>query len=180
MGKQFLAVDLGTTSIKAAVLDLGRLTFGTRCACRRLNTFPRLVGTRRELDPRQVIAEVRRLLCECLRAAPAANGSRRVQSDAQPRVRRRSRQLAIECRDLGGSRAAELTGGRARTMFDELRSQFNADEQHEIGGELRIRCSLSTRGPKDGRRAPAGLFATSLPDFTRRELVRCGTHNRAD
>jgi sugar (pentulose or hexulose) kinase len=71
---RFLGIDLGTTFLKGAVLDLDRRDF---THIRRVPVPPPVGGlppTRYELDPSAVVDAVGTLLEELLRAAPDATG----------------------------------------------------------------------------------------------------------
>ena len=179
MGRQFLAVDVGTTSLKAAVLDLESLVVRHSVRVPTPKYLTGLVGTRRELEPLQIIAEVRRLLCQCLRAAPAANGlvvCSQMHSLVFADEHGNARSNVVTWED---QRATELSAGRTRSLFEELMTQVNAEERCEIGGELRIGVPITTLAAlKTEGELPAGVFATSLPGLLIANL--CGVTPSAD
>lgn len=70
----FLGIDLGSTSIKAAVLDLEHKRIGTMLRRPFPDPIPALPRLHFEVDPAQILAETRAVLSDLLRQAPDCTG----------------------------------------------------------------------------------------------------------
>ncbi|HKB06389.1 MAG TPA: FGGY family carbohydrate kinase [Gemmataceae bacterium] len=161
-----LGLDLGTTSFKGAVLDLDERTMGP---VRRVPTpepVSALPPGHHELDAPAVLAAVRRLIRELLADAPDADGlflcSQMhcvvlTDSDGRPRSN------VITWKDQRG----------AGDLFAELQRRVTADEEREIGRELRVGLPVVTLSwlRRHGR-LERGLVPASLPDLVLSQL--CG------
>ena len=176
---RFLGIDLGTTFLKGAVLDLDARSFG---AVRRVPVPAPLSGlppTRCELDPLAVVAAVRTLLRELLREAPEASGlvmcsqmHGLVFTDEQGNPHSN----AITWQD---QRAIEATTRGTGSVFDELTRLVTPAEQEAIGRELRVGVPITAlHWLRERGMLPAKSFAASLPDFVLANL--CGVEPATD
>jgi len=161
---RFLGLDLGTTSFKGAVLDTAR---GTVAHLRRASTPEPIAGLpagHHELDPSAVLIAVRQLIGDLLRDAPDATGlvvcsQMHCMVLTDPDGRPRSN--IITWKD---QRTAETVHG--------LRRIVSADEQREIGGELRVGLPVATLSWLRSENPPEdGLIPASLPDFVLARLT---------
>ena len=176
-----IGIDLGTSFIKAAVLDTGTLrpTHVERVP------FPEpiagLPATFREYDPSQVLTAVRALL---ERLAPFA-------ADCQGIVWA-TQMHGLVLTDGAGHALSNVTtwldqrvtlphpSGRG-SYFDELQSRLNDDERRQLGGtELRPGLPVGTLfWLAENDRLPEGeVIAASLADFVVAQL--CGTRPVTD
>ena len=160
---RFLGLDLGTTSFKGAVLDLER---GTVSTIRRVPTPEPVQGLptgHHELDPSAVLLAVRRLVGELLSDAPDATG-----------LVLCSQMHCLVLYDADGSpRSNVITwkDQRGAETIDELRRIVSADEQRQIGSELRVGLPITTLPwLKQRGRLGSGLVPASLPDFVLAQL----------
>jgi sugar (pentulose or hexulose) kinase len=169
---RFLGLDLGTTSFKGAVLDLDRRSISHVRRVTAPGPVPGLPAGHYELDPRAVLAAVRQLIGELLTDAPDAEGlvlcSQMhcvvlTDGDGRPRSN------VITWKDQRG----------AGDLFTDLQRQVTADEQREIGRELRLGLPIVTLSwlRQHGRLEP-GLVPASLPDFVLSQL--CGVESTTE
>lgn len=171
---RFLGIDLGTSFLKGAVLDLHNRSLDQ---VRRIPTPDPLANCpagRCELDPEEILSAVRRLLADLLATAPDATGLV-VSSQMHCLVFTDSvgtpKGNVVTWKDQRGQ--DRLDDGS--TSFERLRQRLGADRLLELGGEVRIGVPVTTlhRMREQGELASAsGLFAASLPDFVLANL--CG------
>jgi sugar (pentulose or hexulose) kinase len=169
---RYLAIDLGSSFIKGAVLDLDARSF----AHVRRQPFPApiagLPGLHFEIDPHQVVAATRALIDELARDAPDCDGlviCSQMHGLVLLDARGNPASNAITWRD---QRALEShpAGG---TMFDQLQRRISPDDRQRLGNELRPGlplCTLFWMAEKG--HLPAGTTAAALPDFVLSQL--CG------
>lgn len=163
---RYLGLDLGTTTFKGAVLDLDARTISH---VRRVPTpepVPELPAGHHELDPRAVLTAVRQLVGALLREAPDAEGlvlCSQMHCVVLTDPDGRPRSNVITWKDQRG----------AGDLFADLQRRVTADEQREIGRELRVGLPIVTLSwlRQSGRLEP-GLLPASLPDFVLSRL--CG------
>src|SRR5262245_24079570 len=163
---RFLGLDLGTTSFKGAVLDTEH---GTITHVRRVSSPDPVAGLpagHHELDPSGVLIAVRQLIGELLREAPDAKG-----------VVVCSQMHCVVLTDADGRPRSNIITWKDQRSTDTvqgLRRIVSADEQREIGGELRVGLPVATLSWLRSENPPEdGLVPASLPDFVLARL--CGT-----
>lgn len=168
---RFLGIDIGTTFLKGAVLDLD---LGTISHVQRLpvpEPVRDLPVTRFELDPEAIIAAVRDLLGDLLLEAQDATGLV-ICSQMHCLVllddRGRPHSNIITWKD---QRGLEPSPGGAGTFFDELTSLITEEEKHQLGGEVRVGVPISSLHAlqREGKLRP-NLYPASLPDFVLTQL----------
>jgi len=170
--RQFIGLDLGTTTFKGAVLDLDGSAVGPVVRVPAPSRVSHLAATRHELDPEAVLTSVRSLLDELVRRAPGAAGlvmCSQMHSVVLTDERGRPRSNVITWKD---QRAAELLPSSPDRLFDRLRRQVSTDQQSAIGGELRVGVpigSLAALRREDS--LPDDVYAASLPDFVLANLL---------
>jgi sugar (pentulose or hexulose) kinase len=163
---RFLGIDIGTTFLKGAVLDLDNRTVSN---IRRLpvpESVGGLIHTRYELDPAAMLGAVRTLLNELLLAAPDAIGLVMCSQmhclillDEQGNPRSN----VITWKD---QRALEPSSRGIGTLFDELTRIVDAKGQRQLGGEMRVGVPITTLyALREQGELPANLYPSSLPDF---------------
>ena len=163
---RFIGLDLGTSSFKGAVLDLDR---GTVAHVRRVPTPDPISGLpagHHELDPCAVLIAVRRLLGELLTGAPDSSG-----------LVLCSRMHCVVLTDRDGRPRSNIItwkDQRGAEIIQSLHRIANADEQRQLGRELRVGLPVTTLSwlRAEGL-LQEGLIPASLPDFVLSQL--CGT-----
>ncbi len=170
-GAQFLALDLGTSFIKGAVLDLDRLRLH---AIHRLpfpDPLPNLPPLHCEIDPAAVLGATRRLIDTLLAHAPEAAGLVMTSQMQGLVLTDAAGQPVSNCITWRDQRSlAPRPGGGA--YFDALAARLSAQQRARLG-ELHPGlpfCALF-RLAEEGRLAP-GLIPASLPDFVLASLCR--------
>ena len=170
----FIGIDLGTSFIKGAVLDLEtrelkhihRLPFPDQLP----NRNPLLV----EFDPQEIISTVQNLLGSLSSAAPDSAGivlctqmHGMVLMDAQGKI-------LSPCATWRDQRAMMPHPSGAGTYFDVLTRRISAEQRKQLGNELRPGTPsnflfwLAERGELQ-----PGLTPVSMPDFVLSQL--CGS-----
>ena len=133
----FLAIDLGTTFLKGAVLDLESRRVSHVHRVPIPEQIPGLIPGSCELDPAKVLTAVRRLIEALLSDAPNATGLVTcsqmhcvVLTDAAGRPQSNivtwKDQRAMEPSPDGG------------TLFEELSRQLTPEDHRSVGRELRV------------------------------------------
>lgn len=169
----YLGIDIGTTFLKGAVLDLDRPALG---AVRRVPMPAPVAGLPPglcELDPASLLAACRTLIAELLDETPTARGLV---------VCGQMHGLVLTDRAAGprsnivtwqDRRALDPSVNDGGTVFDELLRLVPVAERRATGGELRLGVPITTLyWLNRHRQLPPGLFAVSLPDFMLANL--CG------
>ena len=172
---RYLGIDLGTSFIKGAVLDLDTLSVGAarRMACP--SPLPGLPPLHSEFDPESFVAATRRLAEELLAEAPDSQG-------------------LLMCGQMGGlvlvspegealcpyiswqdRRLLEPHPSGQGSYFDALLGGLTKEDWRDLGREIRPGTSLSYLFwlEQKGRGIPPGAVAATLPDFVLARL--CGT-----
>ncbi|MDE3067458.1 MAG: hypothetical protein KGJ60_07890 [Verrucomicrobiota bacterium] len=136
-GMRYLGVDLGSSFIKGAVLDLDELALGRR---ERI-PFPEPIAGQntmfREYDPRQVVAATRALLEKLLQQAPDAGGvvmCSQLHGLVFTSAQGQEMSNFISWQD---QRALLPLEGAAGTYFDEINRRITAQERAQLGNEPR-------------------------------------------
>jgi sugar (pentulose or hexulose) kinase len=170
----FIAIDLGSSFIKGAVLDLDSRSFAHVRRRPFPAPLPNLPPLRYEVEPRQVVAATRELIDELAGDAPECagvvlcsqmHGLVLVDSGGEPTSN------AITWRD---QRALESHPSGAGTLFDQLQQRVSLEDRWRLGNELRPGlpiCALfwlAELGQLDD-----GLIPAPLPSFVLARL--CGT-----
>ncbi len=175
---RFLALDLGTTFFKGAVLDLE----GRRGShIRRVPTPESIAGLppgRCELDPAAVLAAVRRLIGSLLADAPDASGlvmSSQMHCVVLTDDAGRAHSNIVTWKDQR-AREPQPDGG---TLFDGLTARLSPEDHTGVGRELRVGTPAATLFwmQRHGGLRP-GATPAALPDFVLADL--CGTQPTTD
>jgi len=174
----FIAIDLGSTFIKGAVLELDARSF----AHVRRAPFPAPIAglptLHYEVDPHQVVEATRALLDDLARDAPDCAGivfCGQMHGLVLMDARGDPASNAITWRDqraLGPHPA----GG---TVFEQLERRISPDDRRRLGNELRPGlplCALFSMAEQG--RLPSGATAAALPDFVLARL--CGAPPATD
>ncbi|MEO7910274.1 MAG: FGGY family carbohydrate kinase [Roseiflexaceae bacterium] len=170
---RYLAIDLGSSFIKGAVLDLDARSF----AHVRRQPFPApitgLPPLHFELDPHQIVAATRALIDDLARDAPDCDGiviCSQMHSLLLLDARGEPISNAITWRDqraLGPHPAGS-------SVFEQLERRISPEDRQRLGNELRPGLPLCTLfWLAEMRQLPAGATAVALPDFVLAQL--CGT-----
>jgi sugar (pentulose or hexulose) kinase len=172
---RYLGIDLGTSFIKGAVLDLDTLSVGSarRMACP--PPLPALPPLHSEFDPESFVAATLRLVGELLAEAPDCHG-------------------LLMCGQMGGlvlvspegealspyiswqdRRLLEPHPSGRGSYFDALLGALTEDDWRDLGREIRPGTPLSYLFwlVQKGQEIPGGAAAATLPDFVLARL--CGT-----
>lgn len=170
---RYLGIDLGTTFIKGAVLDLANGTLG---AIQR-RPFPEpvsgLPAGHFEVAPDAVIAAVRDLIAELLRAAPDCSGlmlSSQMHALVLCNAKGEAASNIITWRD---SRALgpHPAGG---TVFGQLAAQLSEADRQSLGNELRPGLPLCALfWMREMGVLPVGTIALGLADYVQWQLCGC-------
>jgi sugar (pentulose or hexulose) kinase len=170
-GPTFLGIDLGTTSIKGAVLATEPPGLSRVLREPFPEPTPGLPPSWVEIEPAAVIAAARRLLERLLPHAPGCAGvllcgqmGGLVLTDA--RGVPLSRYLSWRDQRL----LDPVSGG---TWYDQLLERLSHDHRRQLGQEVRPGATLSYLfWLAQAGRLPAGAYAATLPDFVAAHL--CG------
>jgi sugar (pentulose or hexulose) kinase len=169
----FIAIDLGSSFIKGAVLDLDARSF----AHVRRAPFPAplagLPALRYEVDPRRIVDATRALIDELAGAAPECAGvvlCSQMHGLVLADARGEPISNAITWRD---QRALEPHPSGEGTLVDHLARRVGAEDQLRLGNELRPGLPIGALfWHAELGRLPAGAAAVPLPDFVLARL--CG------
>jgi sugar (pentulose or hexulose) kinase len=162
----FLGIDLGTSFIKGAVLNLEtrRLEHVRRTA------FPDPIRTgdplRCEFDPKEILRAFQNLVAELAPLAPDCEGLVMCTQMHGLVVMNDRREPCSNCITWRDQRVLEKKLGTDETYFDAILAQTTAEERRQLGNELdpaRPICFLYWLR-EQGKLSP-GLIPASLPDF---------------
>ncbi|KPV53135.1 hypothetical protein SE17_11365 [Kouleothrix aurantiaca] len=169
---RYLGIDLGTTFIKGAVLDLASGTLGAIQRRPFPEPVPGLPAGYFEVAPGAIVAAVRDLIGELLRAAPDSSG-----------LMLSSQMHALVLCDSNGEPASNVVTWRdsraldrhpaGGTFFERLAAQLSEGDRQALGNELRPGlpiCALFWM--REMGALPAGTIALGLADFVLWQL--CG------
>jgi len=163
---RFLGIDIGTTFLKGAVLDLDNRTFTHIHRMPVPEPVSGLVQTRYELDPAAILGAVRTLLGELLLAAPDATGlvmCSQMHCLILLNEQGNPRSNVITWKD---QRALEPSSRGTGTLFDELTRIVDVEGQRQLGGEMRVGVPITTLyALRQQGELSANLYPSSLPDF---------------
>jgi sugar (pentulose or hexulose) kinase len=163
---RFLAIDLGSSFIKGAVLDLTARSFDHVRRAPFPNPLPNLPPHHFEVEPRQVVAVTRALIEELVAIAPDCAGLVMCsQMHGLVLTGDRGEPLSnmITWRD---QRALEPHPNRKGSLFEHLRESIGPKDRQALGNELRPGlplCALFWMAEQG--RLPAGAIPAALPDF---------------
>jgi sugar (pentulose or hexulose) kinase len=170
---RFFGIDLGTSFLKGAVLDL------ENCALWGIRRTPvpapvaSLPPTRYEMDPTDLLTAVRQLIGELLCEEPEANGlvlSSQMHCVVFTDAKGVPSSNIITWKD---QRALEAHPSGTGTYAEVLARRVSAEEQQQIGRELRVGVPITTLfWLKEQGLLRAGDYSASLPDFLLANL--CG------
>jgi sugar (pentulose or hexulose) kinase len=172
---KFIGIDLGTSFIKGAVLDLDAL------AIRDMERFPfpepirRLNPAFREFNPAEVVQVTRALLDRLLHSAPDAAGlvmCSQLHGLVLTTEDGRAVSNAINWQD---QRALQPLPGGSGTCFDEVNRRVTPEERRQLGNEARPGVPLCFLfWLAQNRLLPAGtITAAGLPNFVVANLCGC-------
>ena len=171
MNGSFIGIDLGTTFIKGAVLDLQARALAH---IRRMPFPSRLAPTDPlfwEFDPNEVLAAVRTVIQELALLAPECQGLVMCsQMHGLVLVNDRGEPVS-NCVSWRDQRALMPHPSGSGSYFDEITRRVSAAQRRQLGQELQIErpiCVLfwlAEQGNLD-----AGLTPVSLPDFVLSQL----------
>ena len=134
---KFIGIDLGSSFIKGAVLDLDAL------AIRDLERLPfpepigRLRPAFREYDPARVVAATRALLDRLLHAAPDASGTVMCSQLHGLVLMNAAGQAASNAINWQDQRALEPFPQGSGSYFDEVNRRLTPEERRQLGNEAR-------------------------------------------
>lgn len=170
----YLGIDLGTSFIKGAVLDLER---GVLRDVQRI-PFPSPVRVvppyYHEIDPREVALRTRGLLDMLLRVAPEASGLMVCSQMHALVLTDDAGDLASNCISWLDQRALESHPSRVGSYFEVLSERIHGEEAQELGNALHPSlpiCSLFWY-VESGHLPPNEVTPVSLADFVLARL--CG------
>jgi sugar (pentulose or hexulose) kinase len=175
---RFIGIDLGTSFVKGAVLDLDARSFEHVHRRPFPGPLPNLPPARFEIDPRAVIAATRALIDELAQATPGCAGvvlSSQMHALILADSRGSPLSNIITWRD-GRALEAHPAGG---TFFEQLARRVSPEEKLALGNELRPGLPIGALFWMAERGAlPAGAAALALPDFVLAQL--CGAQPVAE
>ena len=169
-----LAIDLGTSYIKGAVLDLDALRLAQIRRAPFPAALPGLPPLHHEVDPHTVVAAVRELIAALLPHAPDCAGvvmATQMHSLVLADAHGAPLTNAITWQD---QRALEPHPAGTGSYFDLLVQRLSADERRQLGNELRPGlpiCALFHLAEQG--RLPAGSVPMTLADWVIAQL--CAT-----
>ena len=172
---RFLGIDIGTTFLKGAILDLDRGTIATVSRRPMPEPVEGLPATRHELDPHALVAAVRGLLSELSLEAPDATGL----------VTCSQMHGVVLCDDRGNPRTNAITWKDQRALepgqngagseFDVLKQLVTDDDRQREGNEVRVGVPITTLFCLRPR---GSLYPAAIPDFVLSNL--CGVEPTTD
>lgn len=163
---QFLGIDIGTTFLKGAVLDLDNRNVTLTRRVPVPQPVSGLGQLRYELDPTSILDSIRTLLGELLSVAPDATGL----------VMCSQMHCLILLDEWGNPRSNIITWKDQRalepstrgtgTLFDELLQIVGPEERRQLGGEMRVGVPITTLyALQQQGKLPANVYVSSLADF---------------
>jgi len=171
---RFIGIDLGTSFLKGAVLDLDQRAVGPARRVPAPGPVPGLPPTRDELGPAAVVDAVRQLVGELLAEAPDATGlvmCSQMHGLVFTDERGVALSNAITWKDQRGLEPSPHGPG---TVIDELARTVTDEEQHQTGREVRPGVPISTLAwLRDHGALVPGAYPASLPDFVLANLCQC-------
>jgi sugar (pentulose or hexulose) kinase len=162
----FLGIDLGTSFIKGAVLDLARCEL----AHVRRRPFPEAVPTgdplRCEFSPQSILTAFRGLIQELAALAPDCEGVVICTQMHGLVLMNEYHEAVSNCVTWRDQRALARHPSGSGSYFDAILACTTPQERQQLGNELEPARPLSFLFwfKEQGRLTP-GLFPTSLPDF---------------
>src|SRR4051812_9701262 len=167
---RYLAIDLGSSFIKGAVLDLDARSF----AHARRAPFPTPIAglppLHFEIDPRQIVGATRALIDDLARDAPDCAGivfCGQMHGLVLLNARGQPASNAITWRD----QRALTPHPHGGTVFEQLERQISPEDRQRLGNELRPGLPLCTLfWLAEMGELPAGATAASLPEFVLAQL----------
>ena len=172
---RYIGIDLGTSFIKGAVLDLDGFCVGGAKRIPAPSPLAGLPPLRTELSPESFVAATRRIIEELLGEAPDCRGVLMCgQMGGLVLVSPQGRAISNYISWLDRRLLEPHPSGHG-SWYDALSGQFTPADWIDLGREIRPGTPLSylfwlkeTGGP-----IPAGAIAATLPDFVSARL--CGT-----
>jgi sugar (pentulose or hexulose) kinase len=171
----FIAIDLGTSFIKGAVLNPQTFTIEHVHRVPFPDPLPGLPALHREFDPHAVLAATRSLLAELSPLAGVCEGIVMCSQMHGLVFTTERGELASNLTTWQDQRVLEPHPSGQGTYFDVMAKRISAEQIRQLGNELRpgqplgVLFWLAERGQLPG----PDLFLASLPDFVLANL--CGT-----
>jgi len=168
---RFLAIDLGSSFIKGALLDLTARSFAHVRRVPFPAPLPYLPPHRFEVDPRQVVAATRALIEELLAIVPDCAGlvmCSQMHSLVLMDDRGEPLSNIITWRD---QRALEPHPSGSGSVFEHLRQAIGPEDRLALGNELRPGLPLGALFWMAAQgELPNGVIPVALPDFVLAQL----------
>jgi len=174
MNMPFIGIDLGTTFIKGAVLDLQ----GRTLACVRRIPFPARLAPASpllwEYDPNEIVTAARTFMQDLALHSPKCQGIVMCsQMHGFVLVNDRGEPVS-NCVTWQDQRTLMPHPSGSRTYFDEITRRVSPAQRRQLGHELQVERPISVLFwlAEQGKVKP-GLTPVSLPDFVLSQL--CGS-----
>lgn len=168
----YLALDLGTSFIKGAILDLDALRLRAVQRVPFPDLLPGLPPLFCEIDPAAVVEATRRLILDLLSLAPDCQGLVMCSQMQGLVVTDPAGQPLSNCISWRDQRGLEKMPDSRRTFFEELEGRLSNEQRRSLG-ELHAGlppCALF-RLAEEGR-LQEGAVPASLPDFVLASLCQ--------
>lgn len=162
-----IAIDLGTSFIKGAVLDLERLSLNHIRRVPFPEIVPGLPSLFYEVDPLQIVAAFRALVVELLAQAPDCSGLVMCSQMHGLVLTNDQGQPFSNCITWQDQRALLPHPSGAGSTFERLSSRLNPAERRQLGNELKPSLPLCYLfWLAEEKKLPQGdLIPAALPDF---------------
>jgi len=171
--KAVIGIDLGTSSFKAAKLDLEQGTISHLIRIAPPEPVSGLKPSRYELAPAELLATIRSMLSELLAQVPDAAGlviCNQMHSVVLTNQHGQPLSNVITWRDR---RATESHLGGGESHFEKLTALVSPEEVEQIGHELRVGVPITTLASMhQSGELPNGCFPISLGDFVLSNLCQ--------
>jgi sugar (pentulose or hexulose) kinase len=177
---RFIGIDLGTSFIKGAVLNLDALDI------RHIERLPFPEPLRgldpafREFDPLEIVAVTRALLDRLLQQAPDAEGLVMCSQLHGMVLTDDHGQAVSNAINWQDQRALQPFPGGHGSYFDEINRRLTTEERHQLGNEARPGVPLCYLFwlAQNGRLPPQSAVASALPNYVIANL--CGGAPKTD
>lgn len=171
---RYIGIDLGTSSIKGAILDLDRLSVGAAKHIPCPTPLPGLPLLRTEFDPESFVAATRQLIKVLIAEAPNCQGVLMCgQMGGLVLVSPQGEALSNYISWLDRRLLEPHPSGRG-SCYDALLGRLMPADWVDLGREIRPGTTLSYLFwlMENGKSPPIGAVAATLPDFVLARL--CG------
>ncbi|MCL5097082.1 MAG: FGGY family carbohydrate kinase [Candidatus Omnitrophica bacterium] len=173
--RTFLGIDVGTSFIKGAVLDLEKLTLGPTRRLPFPHRIPDQPASFHEVDPREIVAATRQLIEQLLEQAPDCAGlvmSGQMGGLILGTARGKPLSNYISWQDKRVVLDHPSGGG---SFFDVMRQRMSEEDWRHLGREVRPGLPVSFLfWMAENKQLPEGrVFAFNLPDWVLANLCDC-------